>query len=69
MSDLSLIGAAEGPIKATNITQFLFSNPYTAGGDVSKNAPSSDLTKHTIPAIPREKPLLVDPASGKPLPA
>lgn len=65
MSDLSVIGAPPGPINATNIAQFIFSNPFTKGGDVSRCAPKPELEQHTITTIPREKPLLVDPLSGE----
>lgn len=65
MSDLSVIGAPPGPINATNIAQFIFSNPYTKGGDVSRCAPKPELEQHTITTIAREKPLLVDPLSGE----
>jgi len=63
--ELSTVGSPPGPVNASNIAHFLFSNPYSKGGDVSKCAPTVELSNHSISSVSYEKPLLADPETGR----
>lgn len=58
------IGAPPARTAATNIAEYLFSNPFHADAATIKDAPSPEARAHTIPKIPLQKPLLVDPVTG-----
>lgn len=64
MAELAIAGRPLRSFPTGNTFSSLFSNPFEAESEVIKQAPSEETRAHSIPRIPLDKPILVDPVSG-----
>ena len=64
MAKLAVVGSRPKPLTPINAFDFSFSQPFTEGSEVLRNAHSALERNHCIPEVPDTKPIFIDAVSG-----